>query len=62
MLAITDFTGDHPIDEVVNPNYEQNTIYRVGEMVYPDSFDDDRWNECSHGIHFFVDKRNAINY
>ena len=36
--------------------------YIVGETVYPDSFDENRWNECSHGIHFFVDKQDAINY
>lgn len=21
-----------------------------------------RWNECSHGIHFFINKDEAINY
>lgn len=36
--------------------------YRVGEMVYPDSFDECRWNECSNGIHFFVNKQEAIDY
>lgn len=36
--------------------------YRVGEMVYPDSFDEDRWDECSNGIHFFITKQEAINY
>ena len=37
-------------------------IYKVGEMVYPDSWDDNRWNECSHGIHFFMSRREAANY
>lgn len=36
--------------------------YRVGETVYPDSFDEDRWNECSNGIHFFITKQEAIDY
>jgi hypothetical protein len=36
--------------------------YKVGEMVYADSFDDNRWNECSHGIHFFVDYEAARMY
>ena len=62
MLAITDLSVANPIDEVVNQNYGQNTIYRIGEMVYPDSFDNDRWNECSNGIHFFMDKQDAIIY
>ena len=49
------------IDKIINNNY--NTCeYIKSEMVYPDSFDEDRWNECSHGIHFFINKQDAINY
>lgn len=36
--------------------------YTVGEYAYPDSFDEDRWNVCSHGIHFFINKEDAILY
>lgn len=32
------------------------------KLVFPDSFDENRWKECSHGIHFFIDKDEAINY
>lgn len=35
-------------------------IYKVGEMVYPDSWDDNRFNECSHGIHFFMTRDEAV--
>ena len=61
VLTITDLNGKNPIAEIENTNYAPLT-YKVGEMVYPDYFDDDRWNECSHGIHFFVNKQDAINY
>ena len=54
-------TEELDITELVNDNYEK-CKYVKGEMVYPDSFDEDRWNECSHGIHFFVNKQDAINY
>lgn len=37
-------------------------IYQVGETVYPDSWDEDRWDECSHGIHFFITRREAEEY
>ena len=43
-------------------NYNPNFIYRVGEIVTVDDFDDNRWNECAPGIHFFMNKENAINY
>ena len=49
------------IDKIINHSYNM-CEYIKGEMVYPDSFDEDRWNECSHGIHFFINKQDAINY
>lgn len=37
-------------------------VYRVGKTVYPDSWDEDRWNECSNGIHFFMTRKEAEEY
>ena len=48
-------------DKVVNYNYVK-TIYKVGKIVHPDSWDDNRWNECSHGIHFFITRDEAVRY
>ena len=36
--------------------------YRVGEIVRPDSFDDDIRLECANGIHFFMTRREAEEY
>ena len=41
---------------------DSSFIYRPGERVTPDSFDDNRWDECSHGIHFFITKIEAEQY
>ena len=49
------------IDKIINHRYI-TCEYRKGEMVYPDYFDENRWIECSHGIHFFINKQDAINY
>ena len=49
------------ITELGNNRYEE-CRYIKGEMVYPDFFDKDRWIECGHGIHFFINKQDAINY
>lgn len=49
------------ITEITNNNYEP-LKYKIGEMVYPDKFDENRWNECSNGIHFFIDRQEAIDY
>ena len=62
VLSVWNMRLREEVPEVVNYAYNQNTLYKVGEMVYPDSFDEDRWNECSHGIHFFINKQDAINY
>ena len=48
--------------KIINTSYAPYVTYEVGNVVEPDSFDDDRFNECSHGIHFFIDKQEAINY
>ena len=63
VLGFYDSLGVNELDitELVNNEYEE-CKYVKGEIVYPDFFDEDRWNECSHGIHFFVNKQDAINY
>ena len=61
VLGITNLKTNDLLDSIVNTNYAE-IKYEVGEMVYPDKFDEDRWNECSNGIHFFINKQDAINY
>ena len=61
VLGITNIKTNEVLESVVNSNYHETT-YIVGEMVYPDLFDEDRWNECSHGIHFFINKQDALDH
>ena len=42
--------------------HDNSFIYRVGETVKVDNFDDDRWNECAPGIHCFITRQEAVNY
>ena len=67
VLDIVDlFNEDIHYEKCENPNSitytGKKTVYKVGETIYPDSWDEDRWVECSHGIHFFITKQEAINY
>lgn len=62
VLSIENLQTHKLINSVTNKNQLHVLTYKVGEMVYPDEFDDNRWNECSHGIHFFINKQEAINY
>ena len=61
VLEIKDIdTGE--LMEKARSNHNPNFIYKVGEIVTVENFDDDRWNECAPGIHFFMNKENALNY
>jgi len=61
VISITDIATNEQISKVINYKFG-STLYKVGEMVYPDAFDEDRYKECSNGIHFFIDKQLAIDY
>ena len=61
VLDIRDIETNNLINCVCS-DYDINFIYRVGETIHVDDFDNDRWNECSTGIHFFINKENAMNY
>ena len=46
----------------VKSNYDNSFIYRVGETVEVVDFDENRWEECAKGIHFFMQRKEAIDY
>ena len=48
--------------EEIESNFDSEFIYKVGEIVSVDNFDDNRWNEYALDIHFFMNRENAINY
>ena len=43
-------------------DHKSKTTYRAGERVTADSWDEDRWETCSHGIHFFITREEAEAY
>ena len=62
VLSIVRIENGEELQSIENTSYTPSIVYKVGEIVKPDSFDEDRWNECSHGIHFFINKQDALNY
>lgn len=63
VLEIRDVDTNKSMNSVVNRNNEARKLrYVVGETVYPDSFNDNRWDACTHGIHFFINKQDALEY
>ena len=40
-------------------SHDRNTVYEVGKITKPDKYCDDIRIDCSHGIHFFITKKEA---
>jgi hypothetical protein len=58
VLRIVDIDSGVELEEVLGGLCP--TRYKVGELVYPNRWDTDRWNECSNGIHFFLTEAEAM--
>src|SRR5579864_2053424 len=42
--------------------YNREIVYRKGETVKCDQWNEDRWTECGGGIHFFITRAEAEAY
>lgn len=62
VLNITELDGSPCELTEIPSNRDKNFIYKVGEMVSVPDFDENRWNECSAGIHFFINRQEAVDY
>ena len=62
VLGIEHLDGTKTDKTSVPSSYDSKFIYTVGEMVSVPEFDECRWNECSNGIHFFINRQEAVDY
>ena len=62
VLAIQNIDGTTADVESVPSNYNHEFVYKVGEIVEEPNFNDNRWDECSEGIHFFINRQEAVDY
>ena len=62
VLGITNLDGSVSGLSEIGSNYNKNFIYHIGETVEVPDFDDNRWNECAPGIHFFITREEAVKY
>ena len=61
VLEIQNLYGDIANVKEVKSDYDKNFIYRLGEIVEEPNFCEDRW-ECAEGIHFFINRQEAVEY
>ena len=62
VMEIQNMDGTKATEDTVRSDYGQNFVYTVGATVEVPDFDDNRWSECAPGIHFFIDRREAVEY
>ena len=62
VVEIYNIDGTIADERIVSSNYDSSFTYEVGKTVEVQDFDTNRWNECAKGIHFFINRQEAINY
>ena len=62
VVSITKMDGEAADINCVSSDRDVDFVYRVGETVEVPDFDENRWNECSTGIHFFITRDEAVRY
>ena len=62
VLEIQNLDGSDSKLKAVSSDRDSSFIYTIGETVKVDDFDENRWNECSTGIHFFISREAAVLY
>lgn len=59
-ITLAVFGGD---GKTATSIYDKDVIYEVGKETIPVlPFDEDRWNECASGIHFFITRKEAEDF
>ena len=62
VVEIYNIDGTIADERIVNSNYNSSFTYEVGNTVEVQYFDTNRWEECTKGIHFFINRQEAIDY
>ena len=62
VVEIQNIDGSNADIGLICSDHDENFVYAVGATVDVSDFDDDRWNACASGIHFFIDRRAAVEY
>lgn len=62
VISITNIDGTPSDMKSVRSTFDPTFIYTVGDIVEVTDFDENRWNECSTGIHFFITRQEAVDY
>ena len=62
VLAIETLDGKPSNMKKAHSFYDESFKYEVGKIVSINDFDENRFDECSKGIHFFMNRKEAVDY
>ena len=62
VIEIYNIDGTIADERIIKSSYDSSFTYEVGKTVEVQDFDTNRWKECTRGIHFFINRQEAINY
>lgn len=61
VLSIKSLDGKENFSEATS-YVDENFVYRVGEYVFAENFNEDRWFDSTTGIHFWLTREEAAGY
>ena len=61
VLEIQDLEGN-ALEQAAVSDRDKNFHYIPGTVVSVSDFDENRWNECSTGIHFYITREEAVRH
>ena len=62
VLDIQKPNGKSANTSIAESEYDKDFKYEIGGIVQVTDFDDNRYNECTSGIHFFITREEAVSY
>ena len=62
VMEIYNLDGTIAEERQVASSRDSSFVYEIGKTVEVKDFDTNRWNECTRGIHFFLNRREATDY
>jgi uncharacterized protein YjbI with pentapeptide repeats len=62
VLEIQNLDGSKANIDVVYSAYDPSFQYKTGQIVEEPKYDDNRFNVCSKGIHFFINRQEAVDF
>ena len=62
VLSIQNIDGTISDLKYIPSGYDSSFVYKVGEIVEEPNFCENRWRECAPGIHFFINRQEAVEF